>query len=120
MRRLIGLLMAGMLASVLIATVGQSPANAWPWDSHVDLNGNASCHAEHADMVNIALDNGETGATVPNNYGTYFISFFRIAGGGGTSGTAYTRAASNHSWCSKRITVTRPLTGNTQYLLLNM
>ena len=71
-------------------------------------------------MVNISLDNGEVAAALPNNYGTYFMSFFRIAGGSsGTTGTAYTRAASDRSWCSMRIRVTRPGVGNTQYLPLN-
>jgi len=106
-------------ATLAACTLWASPASAWWWDPHVDLNGNASCHSEHADMVNIRLDNGESGATIPNNYGMYFISFFRIASGG-TAGTAYTRAASNGTWCSRRITVQRPATGTTQYLRLDM
>ena len=110
---------ATVAAATFAALVLLAPAaNAWPWDAHVDLNGNASCHTAHADMVNISLDNGETSAAVPNNYGTYFISFFRISSGG-TNGTAYTRAPDG-SWCSRRITVKRPVTGNTQYFVLNM
>jgi hypothetical protein len=111
---------AAVTAAVVIASLAwATPANAWWTDTQVDLNGNASCHAEHADMVNISLDNGEVGAALTNNYGMYFMSFFRISAGG-TGGTAYTRAASDRSWCSRRIKVTRPFSGTTQYLVLNM
>jgi hypothetical protein len=110
---------AAALAVVVTSAVSASPASAWPWDSHVDLNGYSSCHGEHADMVNISLSNGEGAAALPNRDGSYFLSFFRIASSG-TSGTAYTRAASTGGWCSRGIKVSRPLGGTVQYLRLDM
>lgn len=101
------------------AVFGVSPsASAWPWSGQVTVQGNATCHDEHASVVTIGLNNGESSGAVPNNYGTYSLTFFRIPSGG-VWGTAGWRAPLAQVTCTRSVFISRPTVGSTQYLTLD-